>query len=672
MSSSTRAMKPHFAIVDHAELFASPESVLREVRYVSFDFFDTLMLRPGTFAPTDVFLKMSQIVDADQVGMTQAGLASLAKRREHAEAVCRRRAHANGFEEVTIDEIHLELARLCRRPAEAAALFQAAELQAESELLSMNPAILPLLEMCDRFAVSKLIVSDTYFDGATIVSFLDGADEHSFNRVLTSAETRLTKFSGGLFETLLSQLDCRPEQILHVGDHPHSDVAVPARYAIRSLLVPSESRARRRYLGGYEAATGSTLISRLLAKAKVPSASSTAEPASIDELEELGRANLAVLYLGFAIWILNELEHREIRRAFFLARDGWIVEQVLGLLLQYFPDDVDVETRYVHVSRASLYPTLFHTSPIEAAAHFSRSWEDLTVAELVNRLPVSASIGFAVFAEHGMVDPSQDVRERKLEAEAAVQELIPDLVAASRDANQAAVQYLTQEGLLDDDEMAIVDIGWHGSLQNCLEKLRVAHGLGDRPLCGLYLGTRVCPPEMANHMASFLLNCGYPSETEAIVDASPSMIELMHAAPHGTTTGYRVEDGRVVAELDDCGEESVSYDEIVAPMQRAALELISEVLAESDGAHEVGVPDPKLIAQIGLRFITSPTVSEALRLSELTFAADVGASVRPLLCEEDMRDTIDEAHVIRWHPGRRTLINARASGRFETQLGGKR
>ena len=91
-------------------------------------------------------------------------------------------------------------------------------------------------------------------------------------------------------------------------------------------------------------------------------------------------------------------------------------------------------------------------------------------------------------------------------------------------------------------------------------------------MTGYYLATTGRPAWVGDDFraAGYLTDDGMPDSIAEITKTSPSLLEVLHGAPHGSVTGYHRKSGRVHVEFDPAIEEMQQYEDVIAPMQTAA------------------------------------------------------------------------------------------------------
>lgn len=600
------------------------EVLLRHVQVVSFDLFDTLVHREEIFSPKDLFYRVQDLA-SELLGRRADDFAMI---RIQAEGTARARAWGRRSEEVTLDEIYQELGYRLRLAPEALAMLKEIELNCERQVLGPLASGLDLFSRVLAVGKPAVIVSDTYFSEEFIREIVAQTDFGQAKKIFVSSALGTTKAMGSLYDHVIQDLGCRPSSLLHIGDNPRSDAAMALGRGARAILVPAQKdRLRWRY-GLSQRGSGNLIISSLLCKLSEQRQQDKAHSSPQGVVDSLA-VQLSVLYFGFAVWLMREFRRQGIRRVYFAARDGLVMKRFFDLVSAAAA--VEFETRYLYVSRAALYPILIFTDPMAARRLFSLSWDHLSMDDALRRLSLNPGDGGDLLAEFARVNRHLPLNQSTSEEFARLLEQNWSVVERRNEERcRLVVDYFRQEMPLGEEKAAFVDIGWHGTLQNCL--LHVFKRMGvEKELHGYYLGLFERPePQAAGFRATaFLVDHNEPQWNNHLVRSSPSLIELLHGAGHGGVLEYERRGSAVVPVLDDNPEEKQQFQTIIAPLQEKALDLIAEQLRVS-AATGLYPADPELVARVGLRMIHAPTLSEAEIFGRLKIATDFGGPMKSI------------------------------------------
>ena len=192
--------------------FENIKKVLNGKTYVSFDIFDTVLLRPY-IKPTDLFGHMELLFKAD----------GFSEKRITAEKTARRKYHR----EITLDEIYCEL-------DEKFLPLKEKEIEMEISLSLPNKPIFDLYK--ELIETKKIIlISDMYLPSDVIERMLEKNGISHYHKLYVSSEHKKTKSSGQLFDLVIDDLGISKDDIVHIGDNRRSDCKIPTKKGILSF-----------------------------------------------------------------------------------------------------------------------------------------------------------------------------------------------------------------------------------------------------------------------------------------------------------------------------------------------------------------------------------------------------------------------------------------------------
>jgi predicted HAD superfamily hydrolase len=487
----------------------------------SFDIFDTLVTRLWR-RPADLFLVLG--ADLARRGVIKMAARDFAAARDAAELDARQ-GQASG--EVSLEEIHEHLARRAAIDAGVAATILDAELALEIASARPIAATVGLIGEAVAGGRAVALTSDTYFSSAAISGILTsaGVDPGNFQMFLSS-ERRASKRRGDLYRLLRD--GHRHGPIAHVGDKQWTDVDNARGAGLRAHVFSQQEPTRREDLLGRgwadailaSAASGSARAARLRG---VPSDIRKAT------IRSAGAGVAGPLLSTYVAWVLESAAARGIDRLLFLARDGQVLHRIAQKLAPAM--GIDIACRYTYASRQALYLPAVRAVGDGPWTWLSAKMEGRTVGQVLARFGVDGAedlSGFQSDEQERVVDAelAESITERL--ATGAVAERV--LAEAGR-RRELARQYFDKE-LGDCRKGAIVDLGWKGRLQVCLEQiLDGAPGAESRSVDGYYFAREgaAIPPRRGQAFAF----------TPFRTLPNPVLVECFAPADHGTLLGLQ-------------------------------------------------------------------------------------------------------------------------------------
>ncbi len=258
---------------------------------------------------------------------------------------------------------------------------------------------------------------------------------------------------------------------------------------------------------------------------------------------------IAVPLIGFAYWVLNEASNDGRKKVYFLSRDGYqpylIAKKISDAL------NMGMECRYLNVSRLSARIPTYRLNPEKSIDLICVGGIDVTPLGILKRGGLNEEECNNVLKETSLTDVRDKILNYRevleIREELKKCDLLKEYIVKYSDyAFDNAVGYLKQEGLCDDEKIAIVDSGWIGTLQQSLETLiKCVNPNAD--VAGYYFGLYESP-KPGNY------NSFYFSPSGAIrrkARFSNSLFEAVVSSSEGMTLRYKKEDERYYPVFND-------------------------------------------------------------------------------------------------------------------------
>jgi FMN phosphatase YigB (HAD superfamily) len=478
---------------------------------ISFDFFDTLFLRPLA-NPEDTF---------DILGH-QFGIPDFRQRRQDAQAEAFRRMLAAGRKEITLESIYACFSEI-GTPAD---ILMHAEYALELALVEPNPEIFPLFRALLETDKPVVITSDMYL---TSDFFIEALTPHGFAHVplFISADCNATKRdTGELFDIVAAKLGLLTSDILHIGDNPLADVVRPRE---KGLMTFHYRPSRKRTVKKNASLTTSIGYGLLHSRAR------DIEPDSYTELGFIygGPANL-----GFLQWIKTRARMDGIDHVLFLSRDGYSLERLARAQME---SELPKFCYFLGSRTAYTMAAIKANNFSEFLPFFLSGSDGLAPCELLKRIGVQPPSP-QIMANLGLGDDvrvSLDLHERVASFLYAYRWEILKVCQRNR---HALYNYLKQIGLNPGSKVALVDVGWNGTTQEAFE-LAVCP-LMDLEVFGYYFCLADTPErlrrEQTQRMSAMINSATTSAATVASMYANRVAVELFFSAPHHSVIGLRI------------------------------------------------------------------------------------------------------------------------------------
>lgn len=277
---------------------------LEEYDIVSFDIFDTLVLRILE-QPVDVFSYIEAEYDFPH----------FCDLRIKAEKKARMISETG---EVNLREIYEVLATGTGIDIET---WISREIEAEMLICKANPYFTKVVDELKYKNIKMIVVSDMYLENSVIERLLVKCGYYAFEKVFVSNEYGVSKGNGKLYEKIKQYSNGR--KIIHIGDNLESDFVNARKAGIEAWHYPNvnESYGIKNLHFGMSRLTGSVtkgILNSYLRCGKYEH----------NEYFKFGMINGGLLTCGYCEYINKVVQEQKVNKILFLARDGYIVKRV--------------------------------------------------------------------------------------------------------------------------------------------------------------------------------------------------------------------------------------------------------------------------------------------------------------------------------------------------------
>ena len=197
------------------------KSLIDEYEAISFDLFDTLIMRK-TLEPVDLFDLVQDRIKRKGVAITD-----FKKKRRTAEIQSR---------DGDINKIYDNLRMLTGISESDSALIMQEEIECEKECLLPRRAMVEIMNDAIKKGKTVSIISDMYLPASVLEPILKNMEICGYRKLYVSCEYGSAKGSQ-LFQIYKQEVGCA--RCLHIGDNPNSDVAAPRKFGIDSYEIKS-------------------------------------------------------------------------------------------------------------------------------------------------------------------------------------------------------------------------------------------------------------------------------------------------------------------------------------------------------------------------------------------------------------------------------------------------
>lgn len=459
---------------------------------ISFDIFDTLLLRPFE-KPVDLFDVVGKRLNypAIFVGYKQG-------RREAEKEARDLKEQEKGTREVTIFEIYDVLEKKLGIDSKLGA---SVEIETEKDYLFANPYMKVVFDILRAHNKTIILTSDMYIPGEILEKIVKNCGYQGYEKMYVSCDYRCDKKNGELFRRVLS--DYHDKKIIHVGDNYISDFQSPKKLGIEAKHYKNVNEIGKSHRPNWMSELVGSAYSGLV-NAYIHNGVTT-----YPFFYEYGFIYGGLYVLGFCEWIYERAKKDNIDKIIFLARDGDILQKIFN------KKHSDISNEYIYWSR---FANLKYQAEINRDAFVKRVVDQKVRSSLKTELQdVFISFGFEIdddiLKEYGL-------GKNTLICESTQQSLKKCLYD---NWELVCEQFKREEQQINDeikmiignvDKIAVVDVGWTGSgplgfrnyvnkniLPNCDIRCWMAGGVGNYGT-----GTSVLPYYMDETIETYLFS----------------------------------------------------------------------------------------------------------------------------------------------------------------------
>lgn len=570
-----------------------------DAEVLSLDCFDTLLWRNAQ-APSDVFAELE--IEGGAI-----------EPRVFAERAARKaEASRSGQSEVSIETIHKRLWPGAEDAAIAASVQQELALEAR-HCFGFKP-VMDLIATAKARGLKVIIVSDSYFSPDQLRELIARAAGEvltaMIDQIFTSSQHGMSK-AEGLLSVVLSELGIAPEKMLHVGDNRIADQEAPAALGINTAhLVQFDPGSEIRLRHEAMAAVVLDYATRQTVPAMQPHRPLLSLRGEQDPAFVLGHDVIGPVLHGFAEWVRDEAEALAARcgrpvKTMFLMRDGYLpmkLFETLGSTIQ----SGEIAISRLTAGRASLIDAAAIGALVEREAGKQRF--DVLAGMLLLEPHEARKLGA----------PTGDVAE--LEKVVRTGEAAQKVIRRSERYAERLIAHVKRAGLQDGDMLMVVDLGYHGTVQDRIVPLLKARMNVD--VAGRYLLLRENEPTGLDKKGWFDKR-HYGREALTALGSSIAVIEQICTQSKGSVVDYHPNGKPIHEKPGEKGSQSATRDRIQAgavAFGEAATAMGRTAASDDRDCRR------RAAAAAMARFMYMPAADEVAVIGDFTHDANLGSS----------------------------------------------
>ena len=465
--------------------YLKEEICSNKYEYISFDIFDTLLLRPF-FSPEDMF----SMLDKKFEELYRANI-SFSKLRIDGEERAREYVLSRNpsFEDVTIEEIYEHIKEFYKIPGIVVKQMMEEELRLELEFCQAREATKEIYNLAKILNKKIIIISDMYLDSKFIEKLLHKNGYDTYKNLYVSSDMRLTKSTGSLYKYVLDDLKINPKSILHIGDNWNSDINNAKQYGINTFFLPKTIEvflnkiqdlntnrcssigdiAYNNHLLNEKSSIGFKIMLAMVANKYFDNPYRIFNKNSDLNSDPyfIGYYLLGIHCQGIMKWIHSNIEGYD--KIYFLARDGYLLNELWNIQKKYTSNVQD--NIYLYASRRLLLPAMlvnevdFYNLPLEYKNHTPESILD--ILDFCISIPDTIDIKKFLYTK-GILYSKKFISKR--EYNAFIKIFLNEFY--DKEKHRKKIEQISKYyNVLSSDKSITFDMGYSGKIQAALSNL---------------------------------------------------------------------------------------------------------------------------------------------------------------------------------------------------------
>jgi FMN phosphatase YigB (HAD superfamily) len=459
---------------------------------------------------------------------------------------------------VNLVQIYKELQYMLKISPETSQFILELECQLESKLLTPLPGAKEKVKKSFSSGQKIVLISDMYLPSKFINEQLRKNGFPVNNNCYVSNEYLKSKRTGELFKVVAKDCGLPPSHFTHFGDNKKSDFDAPKKLNWNAVhYTKSKLNRYEVLLNSFMWETGG-LSSIMAGASRIARLNAPGTSQKESEIRKISAGVVGPVLVSYVLWILNRAREMNLKRLYFVSRDGQIYLKIAKILVKKL--NLDIEVRYLYGSRKAWhFPSITYLP--EEIDWIVRKVETLTVRIILDRVFTQPEEIKEILEENGFPPGTWDKDLHKTEISILKDVLLQKkvekiIIEKARSKRELAYKYFKQEDLTQDNEWALVDIGWGGNSQNFMGKILKLYG-ASLPK-GFYFALKAKEIGETHglkegYLVDKIINVGYAK----LLDNIQSLMESFCTADHGTVESYEEKENKAIPVFSTLKNEKV-------------------------------------------------------------------------------------------------------------------
>lgn len=317
---------------------AKLKKLLNSSSIISFDIFDTLLVRPY-FKPTDLFMHLEYLEQRNGFALARI------------EAEKKARKIYKEQEDVSLEQIYEQIETEFKN-------LQNKEMELEAQTLQPNPLIKPIFDYAKKCNKTIIVTSSMYLPKIFLTKVLKDKGYTDIKKVYVSCDIGKNKRSGNIYRYIADDLNVKMSDIVHIGDNKLVDYTIPQSLGIKCIYIPKimdnflQSNPRvSLFLDKFKNEIGASIFIGVMA---INHARISTPLSRKDYFQNIGYEYGGIFAYQYMYWLNQEITKDNIKDVMFISRDGYTFKRVFDMI-----KNKNINSYYIYAPRfVSLISTL--------------------------------------------------------------------------------------------------------------------------------------------------------------------------------------------------------------------------------------------------------------------------------------------------------------------------
>lgn len=270
----------------------------------------------------------------------------------------------------------------------------------------------------------------------------------------------------------------------------------------------------------------------------------------------LGKNTFGAITIAFFDWIVKRAKADKIDVVYFISREGYILNQLFQKYIETFPEN-QINFRYLPASRRAYNIASIKNLDKEDINYLTGLTYSITIRDFLLKIGLNPEdfkdtvLDYNFTSLDHLIDLQDDLKNLKK----LVKDIKSQILDNIEEERNLLVEFLKQESVLKQNKIAVVDIGWHGSIQNSIAQLFSMQGINSK-VYGYYICTFPQSEKYISEkvrMNGFLCHQGKPNKAFNIFLSCIELFEFAFSANLQPLERFQKIDDKIIPKY---GEES--------------------------------------------------------------------------------------------------------------------